>query len=629
MYEFFEKRKRVAQIILALLILPFAFFGLETYQGGSRESKVAEVAGEAITEREYQMRLREQQDRMREALGPQARAEMFDSAEFRTAVVEGIVQERLLTGAASRAGLRVTDGQLQQVIAGQPEFQENGQFSLRRYQAVLQRAGMNELSYQERMRTELALAQVQAAFTAGTLVPASVIDRLARAIDQQREVSRIEIPADGFLRQVQLEADATRRYYDANRREFEIPEQVRVEYLTLSQAALAASLKFTDRELREHFEQHGPQFGTGEERQVAHILFRYAAGADDAAKAAVRERATQLAAQLRKTPEGFAEAARGNSEDTGSAARGGDLGFVSRGALPRPFEEQVFRMKPGEIAGPVETESGLHVVRLLGVRGGGGSGFEALRPRIEEDLRRSRATRRHAELAEAFTNLVFEQSDSLKAAAEAIGQPIQTSGWFGRQGGDLPRGSNERLLAAVFSDEVLREQRNTAAVEIEPGVLMAARVTESRPASVRPYEEVAGAIERRLRLARASELAIEQGRKRLEALRAGGTDAGGWSPPTLVSRRESGSLPPVALRPLFREDVTRLPAYVGVEQPGGGYLLLRIGRVVESRGVDPQVRAAVARQVQQAVAQEQLGAYLDALRRAATVRIEREALARR
>lgn len=630
MYDFLEKRKRVAQVILALLVLPFAFFGMETYfQGGGRESKVAEVAGEPISEREYQMRLREQQDRLREALGPQARAEMFDTAEFRTAVVEGMVQERLLVGAAARAGLRVTDAQLQQVIAGQPEFQENGQFSLRRYQAVLQRAGMSELAYQERMRTELALSQVQTAFTAGTVVPASVVDRLARAIDQQREVSRVEIAADAFLKQVQLEADAVRRFYDANRREFEIPEQVRVEYLALSQAAIAAGLKFSERELREHFEQGGSQFRAAEERQAAHILLRYPAGADDKAKATVRERAAQLAAQLRKSPEGFAEAARRGSEDTGSAARGGDLGFVTRGALPKPFEDLLFGLKPGEVGGPVETESGVHVVRLVATRGGGSAGFEAQRPKVEEDLRRARATRRHAELAEAFTNLVFEQSDSLKAAAEAIGQPVQSSGWFSRQGGDVPKGATDRLVAAVFADEVLREQRNTAAVEVAPGVLMAARVVETRPASVRPFEEVASAIERRLRLARASELAIEAGRKRLDALRAGGADPGGWSAPALVSRREPGSLPEAALRPVFREDATRLPAYAGVEQPGGGYLLLRVSRVIDARGVDPQTRAAVARQLQQAVAQEQLGAYLNSLRKAASVRIERENLERR
>jgi peptidyl-prolyl cis-trans isomerase D len=630
MYEFMEKRKRVAQIILALLILPFAFFGLESYfQGGGREVRVAEVAGEPVTEREYQSRLREQQDRMREALGAQARPEMFDSAEFRAAVVEGIVQERLLVGAAQRAGLRVTDAQLQQVIAGQPEFQENGQFSMRRYQTVLQRAGMSELSYQERMRTELALAQVQLGFTAGTIVPASVVDRIARAIDPQREVSRIEISADAFLKQVQLEAEAPRRFYDANRREFEIPEQVRVEYLSLSQAEVSSALKFSERELREHFEQNGSQFRAAEERQAAHILLRYPPGADDKAKAAVRERAGQLAAQLRKAPEGFPEAARKSSEDTGSAARGGDLGFVVRGALPRPFEDALFALKPGEIAGPVETESGVHVVRLVAVRGGGGASFEALRPKIEEDLRRARATRRHAELAEAFTNLVFEQSDSLKAAADAIGQPVRTSGWFSRQGGDTPRGANDRLVAAIFADEVLREQRNTAAVETGPGVLMAARVVESKPASVRPFEEVASAIERRLRLARASELAVEAGRKRLEALRTGGADPGGWSTPATVSRREPGSLPQVALRPVFREDVSRLPAYTGVEQPGGGYLLLRIGRVVETRGVDPQARATVSRQVQQAVAQEQVATYLEGLRKAASVRIERESLERR
>jgi len=300
MYDFVHKQKRIAQIILALLVLPFAFFGMESYfQGGGREAHVAEVAGEKILQRDFDRRLREQQDRMREALGGQARPEMFEGAEFRTAVLEGMIQERLLQRAADASGLRVTDTQLQAVIAGQPEFQENGAFSLPRYQSLLRTAGMSETMYQERVRTELALSQVQAAFTAGTILPASVVDRVVRVLDQQRETSQLVVAPEAFLKQVTLEPGAVQKSYEANRREFEIPEQVRVEYVMLSQAALAAQVSVTPLEVREYFDQNSAQFRGAEERQASHILVRVPVGSDEKAKASARERAAALAAQVK------------------------------------------------------------------------------------------------------------------------------------------------------------------------------------------------------------------------------------------------------------------------------------------------------------------------------------------
>lgn len=629
MYNFVQKQKRFAQVILALLILPFAFFGMESYfQVGGREPHVAEVAGEKILQRDFDRRLREQQDRMREALGAQARPEMFEGAEFRTAVLEGMIQERLLQRAADASGLRVSDAQLQAVIAGQPEFQENGAFSLSRYQSLLRTAGMNETMYQERVRTELALSQVQSAFTAGTIMPASVVDRVVRVIEQQREASQLVVSSEAFLKQVTLEPGAVQKFYEANRKEFEIPEQVRVEYLVLSQAALAAQLSVTPQEVRAYFDENAAQFRGAEERQASHILVRVAAGADEKIRAAARERATAIADQVKKAPQTFADVARKSSEDPGSAAQGGDLGFVARGTMLKTFEQAVFSMKPGEISGPVETEAGFHLIRLAGVRGEAGPGFEQVRQKVEEELRRSRASRRFAELAESFTNTAFEQSDTLKPAAEQLSQPLQASGWFSRQGGDAPKGSNERLVSAVFAEDVMRDKRNTAAIEVAPGVLMAARVVENKPAALRPLAEVAEALEKRLRFQRASELAVDEGRKRLADLRAGKDAGTGWSAPQLLDRRKPGSLPEAAVRQVFRADASKLPAFVGVEQPGGGFLLLRVSRVVDSRGIDPNARAGFARQAYQLATQEQIGAYIAALRAGAKVSVTPSALER-
>jgi peptidyl-prolyl cis-trans isomerase D len=255
------------------------------------------------------------------------------------------------------------------------------------------------------------------------------------------------------------------------------------------------------------------------------------------------------------------------------------------------------------------------------VRGDTGPGFEQLRTKVEDELRRSRASVRFAELADSFTNTVFEQSESLKPAAELLGQPVQTSGWFSRQGGDVPEGATERLIAAVFAEDVLTDKRNTAAIEVSPGVLVSARVIERRPASLRPLAQVSEALEKRLRFQRASELAVDAGRTRLADLRAGKDSGGGWSAPQRVSRQQPAGLSEPALRQLFRADTVKLPAYVGVEQPGGGYLLLRVSRVVESRGIDPNARAGFSRQAYQLATQEGVSAYIAALRAEGKVKV--------
>jgi peptidyl-prolyl cis-trans isomerase D len=259
----------------------------------------------------------------------------------------------------------------------------------------------------------------------------------------------------------------------------------------------------------------------------------------------------------------------------------------------------------------------------------GCAGFDQLRTKVEDELRKTRATRRFAELADGFTNIVFEQSDSLKAASDLLKQPVQTSGWFNRQGGDAPKGANERLLAAVFAEDVLRDKRNTAAIDVGQGMLMAARVVENKPAGVRPLEEVSNAIDKRLRLQRASELAIEAGRARLADLRAGKDSGSGWSTPSLVGRQQQSALPEAAMRQVFRVDTEKLPAYAGVEQPGGGYLLLRVTRVVDSKGIDPGARIGFSRQASQLTAQEQIASYIGALRTEAKVSINNDALQRR
>jgi peptidyl-prolyl cis-trans isomerase D len=281
-------------------------------------------------------------------------------------------------------------------------------------------------------------------------------------------------------------------------------------------------------------------------------------------------------------------------------------------------------MKPGEISTPVETEYGYHIIRVTSVTPGQFKPLEQVRSDIESELGKQRAGRRFAELAEQFNNTVFEQSDSLKPAAELVKQPPQTSGWITRTGTQEARLNNPRLLQAIFSEDVLVSKRNTEAVEISPGTIVAARVIEHRPARVQPFEDVKEAVQSRLVQSRASQLAAQAGREQLEQLRQGKAVQPGWSSAQLVSRASPKELPEPALRQVFKADAAKLPAYSGVEAPGGGYMLLRISRVVEAQKVDTAQQKQISESLAQIVGEEQFSVYLASLKAKAKVSLNKE-----
>jgi peptidyl-prolyl cis-trans isomerase D len=281
-------------------------------------------------------------------------------------------------------------------------------------------------------------------------------------------------------------------------------------------------------------------------------------------------------------------------------------------------------MRPGEISPPVETEYGFHVIRVTGVTPGQVKSLEEVRPQIENELKKQRAGRRFAELAEQFNNTVFEQSDSLKPAADLIKQTPQSSGWVTRNGAPEARLNNPKLLQAIFSEDVLVNKRNTEAIEVSPGTIVAARVIEHKPARVQPFDDVKDAVRTRLIERRASQLAAQEGREQLAQLREGKSVQPGWSAAQLVSRADPKGLTEPALREVFKADAEKLPVYAGVEAPGGGYVLLRITRVVEPAKIDTAQQNQIAQSLAQVVGEEQFTAYLASLKSKAKVSLNKE-----
>lgn len=625
MFEFIQKHRRAVQILLFLfLIPPFVFFGVDRLDRPGGGETVASVGDARITQQEFARALRDRQEAIQRLTGGRAGPELLDSTELRAEVLEALVRRQLLLTRALRSGMAVTDGQLHGMISELPAFQSDGKFSFDLYQQYLRSQGMTPVAFEARLKQDLLLGQLDDAFGETSFVPRTVIDLLSRISEQQREVSVVTLPPDRFIEQVKLAPDAARQYYDGHPNEFRIPEQVRVDYVTLSMEALMAEVTVDPAQVRKYYDEHRGEFEAKQERQASHILIAVDAGGSDAEKQKAREKAEDLARQLKQSPARFAELAKQHSQDPGSAANGGDLGFFGRGTMPKPFEQAVFAMKPGEVSGPVETEYGFHVIRLASVKGGETRSFEEARGQIETELKRQQAGRRFPELAEQFNNVVFEQSESLKPAAELAKTTVRQSGWITREHAADQTLNNPKLRQAVFSEDVIANKRNSAVVEVAPGTLVAARLLEHKAAAMQPFDEVAGAIEKKLTRQRAGQLAAQEGREQLEKLKQGGDAELKWGAAQLVGRADAKGLGEAVLRQAFRADATKLPAYSGVDLPNGGYTLVRVSRVVEPEKIDPERRKQVAEALRQLRGQEAMLAYVESLKQKDPVKVSRE-----
>jgi peptidyl-prolyl cis-trans isomerase D len=474
------------------------------------------------------------------------------------------------------------------------------------------------------LRRDLLVQQLTGALADSGLASKAVSRQFAQLRAQQREIAEYRVQADAQLAQPKITSDAIRAFYDANPGRFQVPEEVGVEFIVLSTDALLASEQVGADEIKSYYESNISKYGEPEQRRASHILIAVKSGAGEAEKVKARERAAQIVSQLRKSPGSFAELAKTNSGDSGSAAQGGDLGFFARGMMVRPFEDAAFRLKPNQISDPVESDFGFHVIKVTGIKAGKMKSLDAARPEIERELKRQRAGKRFAEAAEAFSNLVYEQSESLGPAAERFKLAVQRARGITRQFAPVPALNNPRVLAALFADDSIKNKRNTEAVETSPGVLASARVLDHKPASQRPFDEVKGDIAKQLAQQEALALARKQGAERLEELKKGNASAARFGATRLVSRDQPQDLSPDALSKIFGADASKLPAYAGVES-NNGYVIYRVTRVVDVQPDEARARS-VQSELGRASGVQEFKSFLDGLRADAKVEINRAAL---
>lgn len=622
MFDLVNRRKHIVQIILGLAVLPFLFWGVESYRDMSGESFVAVVDGEEIPRREYEQALRDHHERMRAMLGQNFDSAMFDTFEVRNSVLERLIQQRLLYREAANNGFIVLDSQLVKAIRDIPAFQRDNKFSKQQYEELLQAQGLTPTIFESRVRQELLLQQFLDGYSENGFAPKTVAENVRYLSEVQRDISQLQIDPEQFLSQmIPGEADIS-AYYEQHKTDYDLPERIRIEYLVLSLDAVAKNETVAEEAIGNYFAEHKDEFSQPEERKASHILVSLVPDASEDEKKIAREKAEKILAEIKQHPEEFAEIAKENSDDPGSAARGGDLGFFGRGVMVKSFEDKIFSMQPDEISDIVETDFGLHVIKLTEIKEENQLSIDEVRQQIEDKLKLQMVEGIFGELVEDFSNIVYEQNDSLQPAAEKFELTLQQSDWITRNSTDPYFLANNNLVLAIFSDNSIVDRHNTEAIEVKPDTFVAARVIEHKPASSQSLEVVRDEIIAKLKKIMAEKKAVEDGEEKLLRLQAGENIDVDWMEAKQVSYMQSQGLDHETLRAIFRAQTDKLPFFIGRVDQNGGYNLIRINKIVEPQHPEEVKDDSFNKQLQQMITQEELSSYLSALRKQYDVKVK-------
>lgn len=611
MFDFVRSHSKLMLALIVLLIVPsFVFFGVQGYTNMSegRAATVAKIDGQPVTRAEWDYAHQRNVERQR-AQSPGLDVKLLDTPERKRETLDALVRERVLLAAANRQFLFPGDDRLARLFRTDPQFAQvrNPDGSVNR--DFLASQGLSSEGFAQQLRVEFGMQQALAGVAGTGIAPPEVAAASLGALLQQREIQLQRFDAAAYRSKVAPTEADLETYYKAHEAEFRAPESASIEYVMLDLAALSRDLSVPESELKRYYEENASRYTVAEERRASHILVKIAADAPKAELDKARAKAQGLLDQLRKRPGAFAELARKYSED-GSAAQGGDLDFFGRGAMVKPFEDAVFAMKPGEISEIVQTDFGFHIIQLTAQRGGTRQSFESVRSDIEAEVRRSLAQRRYAEAAEQFTNMVYEQPDSLDPAVERFKLVKQTATVQREPApGAVGPLASAKLLEAVFSDDAVRNKRNTNAIEVAPNELVSARVVQHLPSRALALADVGDRVREQVVAEQSAALAAKEGQAKLAELKA---QPALTLPTSLtVSRAQLQGLPREIVLAALRAAPEQLPAAVGVDLGANGYAVLRVIKV------DPPAAGtvqALSGQYAQAWAEAETRAMLDALK---------------
>lgn len=674
MFDLIRNHRRWMQLILLLLIVPsFVFVGAQGYSTfASQDTDVATVGDASITSAEFENFRRNFLDDQRNRLGSRFDLAMVDTPVVRSQLLDDLINQRLLATVAQENRFSVSDEALRSTIASNLAVQDDGQFSPERYRQALAAQGMTPAMYEAGLRRDLSVQRVIAPVGASTHVPQAVTARLDTALTQTRTIRTRVFNADDYRAQVKVSDADIKAWYDANQKALETPQYVDVQYIVLDEAAATEGVKVTDEQISELYERNPTRFIRPERRRASHIMIELPANPSEADRKAAMEKAENLAAQAKADPQAFADLARKNSQDVGSASSGGDLGWVSAGILPPSLLQAVQGLKLNEVSGVVQSPSGLHIMKLTGLEPAQKQALDDVRGQLEDEVRKEMAAKRFDTLGRALTIAVNDQTDSLEPAAKATGLPLRSASGVtrtnllpadevgkdaGSASADAQMLDDPRVRQSLFTPEVLDQKLNASIITLDAARLLAIRVSKVTPRQVPTLAAVTDRIRDTVTAERAAEAARAAGEALIKSLQspvaAGASaapaastpnavtsqgvetpsataDAGanasglqGFSGSQVVSRQDAGSLSQAVLMYVLRMPAGTLPAYTGVMQ-GDDYVVVRLEKT-EAAEIDPALRANLNTQINEIWGEAENRAVIRMLREQYKVKVLPEA----
>lgn len=594
MFESIRKHSKIVMILLFLLIIPsFVLVGIDSNYFSEKSPVVARVEGHKINQTDWDNAHRAETDRIR-AQSPAIDAKLLDSPQARYATLERLVRDRVLAAAAQDMHLVTTDAQLARSLQEIPAIaglkRADGTLDAEAYRALVGAQGLTPEGFEANVRRDLSISQVLGGVMGTAFTTPSQVKLALDPLYEQREIQVAQFKAADFASKVAPTEADLQAYYEANAAKFVQLEQASVEYVVLDVDSVRAGIQLSEDDLRTYYKQNQERLAGKEERRASHILINAPKDAPAADREKAKARAQELLVQVRKAPGTFAEIAKKSSDDKGSAASGGDLNFFGRGAMVKPFEDAAFSLKKGEISDIVESDFGYHIIQLTDIKTPRQPSFEEVRPTLEAELKQQQAQQKFAEVAETFSNSVYEQADSLAPVAEKLKLKVQTASGVTRipQPGATGPLANPKFIEALFSPDSLQNKRNTEAIEIGPNQMVAGRVVQYTPAKRLPLEEVHARVREQYVAQKASELARKEGEAKLAAWKAAPASASGLGAAVQISREQARGQSRAVIDAALQAPSEPLPAWAGVDLGAQGYAVVKVNRVIPRQSPDEQ-----------------------------------------
>ena len=507
----------VAKIIVGLIVVTFALFGVESLVSLTSGSNApATVNGVEISERDVLQGADLQRRQILAQMGENADPTLLDDNLIRKATLDNLIQQEILVQSAASQDMQIADQALDQMIVNTQDFKVDGVFNPDRYQAVLRNAGLTPMMYKNLLRKESLISYERSGYMLSAFVLNSEAERIMALDGQTRDIAYLTVGLQDYIKEVSLTPADLSAYYDAHKQDFMTDEQVAIEYLLINKADLLKEVTLDDAELQSQFEQLKAAFKSEEQRVVSHIMIEVSDSVDDAAALA---KAQDLEMRL-AAGEDFAELAKTESDDPGSAPAGGDLGVYQQGMLDGPFEQAVFALNAGEVSEPVRTAFGYHIIKLTGVSVSEAPVFEEVKDQLIAEQMDNKVEQIYVERVGQLTDLAFSSGDLQEPAAE-LNLNIVEAAPFNRQGGNDDITANPRVIRAAFNEELIRDGLNSDPIELDAGRTMVLRIKEHiRPRQL-SEEEVKPQITDILTLQKAGEALQASLESELEKLQQG------------------------------------------------------------------------------------------------------------